>query len=106
MRPLHESDLIRKYAVINSKGRNSHNPTQKKGSTLAKKAEKYANKLQVLMPVSGKKLRKVEDSDEENDKKEKFNSILPKSKQYIENFLKSRRMKSSTEVPQIVVNAD
>lgn len=106
MRPLHESDLMRKYAIVNAKGRNSHSPTQKKGSTLAKKAEKYVNKLQILMPVSGKKLRIVEDSDEENEKNEKFNSILPKSKRYIENFLKSRRRKSNTEVPQIVVNAD
>lgn len=103
IRPLHDSDLIRKYSVVNVKRQDLIMVDNMKNTSLTRKAKGYVNRLNVLLPVSGKKLKLIEDSDSDKEKSDCNEFILPKSQRYIQNFIDSRR-KSNTEIPKIVIN--
>lgn len=102
MRPLHESDIIRKYSIVNSKGNDYLKANSNKNPGLARKAKGYVKRLNVLLPIPGRKLRLIEDSDSDSEIGDLSSSILPKSQRYIENFIDSRR-KNNTEIPKIVI---
>ncbi|OMJ77300.1 hypothetical protein SteCoe_23124 [Stentor coeruleus] len=102
MRSLHESDVIRKYSIVNCKGNDYLKANSTKNPGLAIKAKGYVKRLNVLLPISGRKLRLIQDSDSDSEIRDLSSSILPKSQRYIENFIDSRR-KSNTEIPKIVI---
>lgn len=103
MRPEHESDVIKNYAIFNVKSHVCNSPSLKVNTSLAKKARRYVSKLNEILPLSIKKLRLVQESDDDSRKSEKNFSVLPKGQRYIENFICSRK-KTDEEIPKIVIN--